>query len=93
MDASGRRGTGFVWGNNFWLGSKKECDIINAPISLYLSQQYAHVRTNYENLTEGESLMPVEYRMVYARHKPKLQIDLRIMDRVSSVCFEFINLI
>lgn len=86
LDASGRPESGFVWGNNYWLGSKAACDTINTPVSLFLST--VNDRLNFKNLTETESTVPVEYRMVYARHYPKFQVDVRIMDRVS-ICITY----
>lgn len=80
LDASGHIGSGFVWGNNYWLGSKHACQRIQTPTSLSLSNQYA--KNHMINLTDISAPMNVEYRVVYIKHNSKWQLDISTFEKV-----------
>lgn len=81
FDASGRVGSGFIWGNNYWLGSKKACDLANAPVRVVLSTDLP--KNNFVNLSTIETPFPVEYKLAWAKHQSKWQIDLNTYEKVS----------
>lgn len=81
MDASGRMEAAFVFGNNFWLGSKSSCARITDPHPVRLDPRYQ--RSMLANLTAITAPMSITYRMVYAKHFSPLQYDLKIYDKVS----------
>lgn len=80
LDASGYYDTGFVWGNNYWLGSQRACGLVNAPIRIILSD--ALPKHHRANLTEMASPMPVQYKVVQAKHNSKFQLDIKTFDKV-----------
>lgn len=80
LDASTAPTTGYVWGNNYWLGSHQSCVLLNQPPKLFLS--LVDKRKNYRNLTDTQPLFPVEYRMFYVNHDSKMQLDLYIRNKV-----------
>lgn len=91
LDASGSVGSGFVWGNNYWLGSKKACELANSPVSVVLSKDLP--KNHVQNLTEIESRLAVEYKLTWAKHRSQWQLDITTFEKVFSkkkICFSFI---
>lgn len=81
LDASGQVSSGFVWGNNYWMGSKKECQRVNEPTHIVLSDDLP--KNHLKNLTEIGSPFPVEYKLTWARHQSQWQLDINTFDKVS----------
>lgn len=81
LDASGHVAPGFVWGNNYWLGSQKACTFINKAAPVILSHEL-HKNHN-KNLTYIESPFPVEYKLVWAKHHSQLQVDINTFEKVN----------
>lgn len=81
MDASGRIDAAFVWGNNFWLGSKSSCARVTDPHPVRVDPRYP--RNTLANLTAIVAPIPITYRMIYAKHFSPLQHDPKIYDKVS----------
>lgn len=80
MDMSGRPGAGFIWGNNYWLGSKMACEFLNDPPKIYLTPSKS--RRSLENITDISSPIKVSYRMFFANHHSTLQFDADIFNKV-----------
>lgn len=80
LDASGQVAPGFVWGNNYWLGSNKECERINDPTKVVLSESLA--KNHLVNLTEIASPFPVEYKISWAKHESRWQLDINTFEKV-----------
>lgn len=80
LDASGRTEGGYVWGNNFWVGSYRGCVLLNEPRKIHLALNDA--LKNYKNLTDVQSPMPVQYRMFYVNHDSMLQLDIDLFNKV-----------
>lgn len=80
LDASGSVASGFVWGNNYWLGSKKACDLVNSPVRVVLSQNLP--KNHLKNLTEIQSPFPVDYKLIWAKHRSQWQIDITTFEKV-----------
>ncbi|CAO1315794.1 unnamed protein product [Diamesa hyperborea] len=78
-DASGNAKSGFVWGNNFWLGSLRACNLLNNPPKIYLAA--SKVRNGWANLTEIGSKIPLDYRMFYVKHASNIQFDPATRDK------------
>ena len=83
LDASGRSEAGYVWGNNFWVGSFQGCKLLNDPRKIHLALN--DHRKNHENLTEEHSPMPVQYRMFYVNHDSTLQLDIDLFNKVKEI--------
>ncbi|XP_031618020.1 nose resistant to fluoxetine protein 6-like [Contarinia nasturtii] len=79
LDASGHVAPGFVWGNNFWLGSKKACQFINKRAPVVLSHELH--KNHFKNLTYIESPFPVEYKLIWARHSSRWQVDISTFEK------------
>ena len=82
LDASGHVGSGFVWGNNYWLGSKKACDFVNEPVSITLSRELP--KNHRVNLTNDPSPFPVGYKLTWAKHRSQWQLDINTLEKVRS---------
>lgn len=80
LDASGHVAPGFVWGNNYWLGSRKACQFINSRAPVVLSHELR--KNHFENLTYIESPFPVEYKLVWAKHHSSWQVDISTFEKV-----------
>lgn len=80
LDASGHVAPGFIWGNNYWLGSKKACQFINEAAPVILSHKLH--KNHFKNLTYIESPFPVEYKLVWAKHHSQLQVDISTFEKV-----------
>ncbi|XP_055322373.1 nose resistant to fluoxetine protein 6-like isoform X2 [Sitodiplosis mosellana] len=79
LDASGHVAPGFVWGNNYWLGSRKACQFINSRSPVVLSHELH--KNHFKNLTYIESPFPVEYKLVWAKHRSSWQIDISTFEK------------
>lgn len=78
VDASGLPESDFLWGNSYWMGSRKSCEFIQDPPLFYLSLH------DHRNLTTVSTPMSVEYRVFFIRHKSKFQIVLANVGSVSN---------
>lgn len=83
LDASGHVAPGFIWGNNYWLGSEKQCSFINHRAPVILSHELR--KNHFKNLTYIESPFPVEYKLVWAKHRSHWQIDISTFEKVSEI--------
>lgn len=72
-DASGNFQPGFVWGNKFWLGSERSCEVLNQPKKFPLTP--SNTRLTLPNVINVTTEIPVEYRMFYATHTSQIQFD------------------
>lgn len=76
QDVSGRDFPGLLRGNNFWVGLKESCNMMNSPVHVPL--YHSDSRISYENLTDIPSEIEVEYRMFYVNHSSPMQFDYNI---------------
>lgn len=81
LDASGFVGSGFVWGNNYWLGSQRACNFVNTPVRVALAENPP--KNHIPNLDEIASPISVGYRVVWAKHYSKWQLDIKTFDKVN----------
>lgn len=78
-DASGKSTSGFMWGNNFWLGAERACFLLNDPPKITLVK--SSKRKMFENMTQIASKIPVEYRMFYATQTSPVQFDADLFNK------------
>ncbi|KAG5344702.1 NRF6 protein, partial [Acromyrmex charruanus] len=73
LDSSGELKPGFLYGNNFWLGSRSQCfDIMNkAP--LQLAKRYILNNTRYRDPQDEFPPFQLNYFVAYIRHNSTLQ--------------------
>lgn len=88
QDASGRSGPGFIYGNYFWLGSEKCCELLNNQVKIEVTPSKSY--QSHENIASIESKFPVEYRMFYATHTSPIQFGGNLLEFVGlqiGICF------
>lgn len=85
LDSSARIEPGFIFGNNFWLGSIKECEGLKKPHSVTLSQRFhRHMKSN---LVDSIAPINLEYMVVYAKHDSPWQIQTEFL--LTRVCCQY----
>lgn len=80
MDASARPGTGFIWGNNMWLGSRRGCESLNVPLSITLTPRFSRIMQ--QDLVRAAAPNEFQYVMVYAKHNSPWQIEEKFLEEV-----------
>lgn len=73
QDVSGRDTPGLLRGNNFWMGFRDSCNLMNNPIHVPLYPLLT--RKTIENVTDIRSEIEVEYRMFYVNHSSEIQFN------------------
>ncbi len=63
MDASGSYRSSFVWGQNAWIGSKRDCDYLNEPPKFTVSPDVPRLRDEY--LISTISPMEMDFKMIF----------------------------
>lgn len=79
QDVSGKHPSGFIWGNNFWLGMRDSCRLLNKPPKIHLRDTSLNSRL-IKNVTDIASEIAVEYRMFYVNHSSEIQFDTGIFE-------------
>lgn len=75
LDASAQIGSGFLLGNNHWLGSRRGCESVNTAFHVTLSDRFE--RLMKPDLLYDIAPFDVDYRMVYAKHRSPWQIEIK----------------
>lgn len=75
MDASAQFGSGFVQGNNHWLGSRASCESSRTPFYVTLSDRFD--RLMKPGLMYDVAPFDVDYKIVYAKHNSPWQIEIK----------------
>lgn len=76
QDVSGRDTPGLLRGNNFWMGLRDSCNLMNNPVHVPLYP--SPTRTTIENITDIPSEIKVAYRMFYVNHSSEMQFNYDI---------------
>ncbi|KAG4070645.1 hypothetical protein HA402_013565 [Bradysia odoriphaga] len=77
LDSSAQFEPGFIFGNNFLLGSLKECQWLKGTHSVTLSKRF--MRNMKTNLLESVGPFDLEYNVVYAEHDSPWQIQTEFL--------------
>uniref|UniRef100_A0A0A1WML0 Nose resistant to fluoxetine protein 6 n=1 Tax=Zeugodacus cucurbitae TaxID=28588 RepID=A0A0A1WML0_ZEUCU len=77
LDASATKPSGFVFGQNFWLGSREACGAVKNPVAITLSKNYQRIM-HFALITE-RAPFDVDYRVVYLRHHSPWQVEIKMM--------------
>lgn len=77
LDSSGHVGSGFLLGNNHWLGSTKGCESVKEPLYITLSDRFE--RLMKPDLIYDTAPFEVDYRVVYAKHYSPWQVEIKFM--------------
>ncbi|KAG5322560.1 NRF6 protein, partial [Pseudoatta argentina] len=78
LDSSGELKSGFLYGNNFWLGSRSQCfDIMNRTPFEFAKRHIVN-NTRYRNLQNEFPPFQLNYFVAYLRHNSTLQYHINI---------------
>ncbi|KAH8365985.1 hypothetical protein KR093_007917, partial [Drosophila rubida] len=77
LDASGTKPSGFVYGQNYWLGSREACKGVQRPVGITLSKNFERVM-HYGLITQ-QAPFDMDYRVVYLRHNSPWQVEIKLM--------------
>ncbi|KAH8297034.1 hypothetical protein KR044_003869 [Drosophila immigrans] len=77
LDASGSKSSGFIFGQNYWLGSREACRAVQRPVGVTLSKH--HERVMHFGLLTQQAPFEMDYRVVYVRHSSPWQVQIKIM--------------
>ena len=84
LDSSGEFKSGFLYGNNFWLGSRSQClDIMNRT-PFEFANRYILNNTRYRDSLNEFPPFQLNYFVAYIRHNSTLQYHINIFTEVSS---------
>uniref|UniRef100_A0A1B0GN68 Nose resistant-to-fluoxetine protein N-terminal domain-containing protein n=1 Tax=Phlebotomus papatasi TaxID=29031 RepID=A0A1B0GN68_PHLPP len=72
IDASASVPEAFIWGSNFWLGSRQECNSVSNSIELTLTDA-----PETDALVYAKAPYPMDYRVVYLNISTVLQVDAK----------------
>ncbi|XP_011705541.1 PREDICTED: uncharacterized protein LOC105460740, partial [Wasmannia auropunctata] len=79
LDSNGRYKPGFVYGNNYWLGSRSQCTDTTNRIPLQISKQILNT-TLYHNLQNEFPPFEINYFAVHFRHNSTIQYHMNIFN-------------
>ncbi|EDV38987.1 uncharacterized protein Dana_GF25080, isoform B [Drosophila ananassae] len=77
LDASGTKPSGFVYGQNYWLGSREACRGVQRPVGITLSKNFDRVM-HYGIITQ-QAPFDMDYRVIYLRHSSPWQVEIKLM--------------
>ncbi|EDW93434.1 nose resistant to fluoxetine protein 6 [Drosophila yakuba] len=77
LDASGTKPSGFVYGQNYWLGSREACRGVQRPVGITLSKNFDRVM-HYGIITQ-QAPFDMDYRVLYLRHNSPWQVEIKLM--------------
>lgn len=84
LESSGTPGPGFLYGNNYWLGSRTQCHDTMNKDSLQIKEEDLINNTRYRDPQKEFPPFKVHYFAAYIRHNSTLQYHLNIFTEVSS---------
>lgn len=77
LDASGSKPSGFVFGQNFWFGSREACGAVRRPVGITLSGNYPRVMK--KGIINDVAPFDMDYRVVYLKHHSPWQVEIKLM--------------
>ncbi|XP_013103772.1 nose resistant to fluoxetine protein 6 [Stomoxys calcitrans] len=77
LDASGSKPPGFVFGQNFWFGSREACGAVRRPVGITLSDNYPRVMK--QGIINDLAPFDMDYRVVYLKHRSPWQVEIKLM--------------
>ncbi|XP_039305525.1 nose resistant to fluoxetine protein 6 isoform X2 [Solenopsis invicta] len=80
LDSSGSPKPGFLYGNNFWLGSRSQCLDITNRIPFSIAEKQILNNTRYRNPQNEFPPFEVNYIVAHIRHNSTLQYHISTMN-------------
>ncbi|XP_012253857.2 nose resistant to fluoxetine protein 6-like [Athalia rosae] len=78
LDSSGEAKPGFIYGNNYWLGSRSQCDDTSNISPLILIDAEIKNNSKYRNPEEEFPPFGLHYFVTHFRHNSTLQYHVRL---------------
>jgi len=83
LDSSGEFKSGFLYGNDFWLGSRSQClDIMNRT-PFEFAKRIILNNTRYRDPQDEFPPFQLNYFVAYIRHNSTLQYHINVLTEVS----------
>ncbi|KAH0564236.1 hypothetical protein KQX54_010492 [Cotesia glomerata] len=82
LDSSGESKSGFIYGNNFWLGSKSQCLDLENTKSLELDPEFLKSISKYHNIDEEFPPFHLNYFIAHFYHNSTHQYQCRLRNEV-----------
>ncbi|XP_015188577.1 PREDICTED: uncharacterized protein LOC107072833 [Polistes dominula] len=80
LDACGEPKSGFIYGNNYWLGSKSQCENIRNGDSVIISAEILRNNSRYRHIEDEFPPFEVKFFVAHIRHNSTLQYHIVIPD-------------
>ncbi|CAO1315747.1 unnamed protein product [Diamesa hyperborea] len=81
LDSSGEKKSGFIIGNNNWLGSREQCYYANNVIPITINLQPGRFnRTMKPDLFHNIAPFEVTFKIVHAQHYSPLQVQYKFLN-------------
>ncbi|XP_043275242.1 nose resistant to fluoxetine protein 6-like isoform X2 [Venturia canescens] len=78
LDSSGEPKSGFLFGNNYWLGSQNQCNDVANEKPFLLRQDFLKNASNYRKPDEEFPPFGLHYFVAHFRHNSTLQYHVRL---------------
>lgn len=66
VDASAKPASGFMFGDNYWLGSRTQCNYVSRKLEIDISDRFE--RNMNPNLFDGIASFETEMKFVHVKH-------------------------
>lgn len=83
LDSSGGPESGFIYGNNFWLGSRSQCHDTMNLLPLDISERELLNNTLYRDPQKEFPPFQVNYFVAHVKHNSTLQYHVQLQNEVS----------
>lgn len=83
LDSSGEPKPGFIYGNNYWLGTRSQCYDSSNRSPLMLEEEVKHNNSKFRNVKEEFPPFEVHYFVAYFTHNSTLQYHVRLPNEAS----------
>ncbi|XP_043488912.1 uncharacterized protein LOC122515577 [Polistes fuscatus] len=83
IDASGEPVSGFIYGSNYWLGSRSQCEDAKNGDLLVLSKESLRNNSRYRNIKEEFPPFEVKFYVANFRHNSTIQYYIPLPKQAS----------
>ncbi|XP_046417290.1 nose resistant to fluoxetine protein 6-like [Neodiprion fabricii] len=78
LDSSGAAKPGFIYGNNYWLGSRSQCEDASNTNPLIIADEELRNNSKYRDPEQEYPPFPLNYFVTHFRHNSTLQYHVRL---------------
>ena len=87
LDSSGEPKPGFIYGNNYWLGTRSQCYDSSNKSPIMLVEEVKINNTKFRNVDEEFPPFQVHYFVAHFKHNSTLQYQVRLPNEASTIIF------